>query len=144
MTNIEESEANKSRLLYFKMGFEFLFDSPVFGIGLGHFAVFNPDATYSHSVIPEALASWGIVGSLIYFLPIIVISYHVFRLAISKRDKLSIMIAGLCIMELFMAFLQIYFYSLQHMMAWGIIALFVKYNSLNKNLENTEGDKCQS
>ncbi len=130
MENIEESEANKARIRYFELGFEYFWTSPIFGIGLGQFAVLNPDATYSHSVITEAIASWGIIGALVYFLPIITITYRTFRLAIYKREKSFIMIAGLCAMELFMAFFQIYFYSLPHMIAWVIIALFVEKNNV--------------
>ena len=132
MINIEESNANKARLFYFKLGFELFLDSPVFGIGLGQFALLNPDLTYSHSVISEAVASWGLIGSMMYFIPIIAVCRRAFHIAKAKRDKESIMIASLCAMELFMAFLQIYFYLLPHMIAWAIIALFVKNNSEKK------------
>ena len=135
MINIEESEANQARLSYFAFGFDLFLKSPLFGVGLGQFAVLNPSATYSHSVIPEALSSWGLLGSLIYFLPIIAICCRAFRLAKTNRDKSSIMIASLCAMELFMGFLMIYFYILEHMITWIIIALFVRYNDANRNAE---------
>lgn len=128
MKDIEESKANKARLYYYSLGFDFLLDSPMFGIGLGQFAVLNPKATYAHAVIPEAIASWGMVGSLMYFLPIVTISYRAFSLAKHKHDKSTIIVAGLCAMELFMGFLQIYFYDLTHIIAWMIIAWYVNNN----------------
>ena len=142
MTNMQGSEANKARLSYFDLSFEFFQDSPFFGVGLGHFALLNPDTTYSHSVISEAIVSWGLIGSLLYFFPIIIISYRAFRLAALKRDKSSVMIAGLCAMELFMAFLQIYFYDLPHMMTWAIIAMFVNRNAVNKRIASIAKKQC--
>ena len=68
--NIENSEANKTRLNYYELGWEFLLESPAFGIGLGQFSIRNPLGGYSHSTIVEAFASWGLLGGLLYFLPI--------------------------------------------------------------------------
>lgn len=131
--NIEESQSNRARLAFFGLGFKYLFDSPLFGIGLGQFAVHNPAGMYSHSTIPEAIASWGIIGSLLYFIPILTASGRAFVLAKARRDKKSVMIAALCAMELFMSFLQIYFYSLTHMILWAIIFVYIKRDNSSSN-----------
>lgn len=130
---IEESQANKARLSYFELGFEYFLKSPLFGIGLGQFAIHNPAGAYSHSTIPEAIASWGLIGSLLYFIPIMLVSWNSVKMARIRRDKESVLILALCIMELFMSFLQIYFYSLSHMIAWAVIFEFMKINSSTVN-----------
>ena len=140
MAYIEESQANEARISYFGLGFSYLLYSPILGIGLGQFAILNPNATYSHSTIPEAIASWGIIGSLIYFIPLLLASYRSFILAKKIHDKKAIMIFSLCVMELFMALLQIYFYSLQHMIVWMIIFLYVEshYSVKKTNIKNVK------
>lgn len=125
-SNIEESQSNRARLAFFGLGFQYFLDSPLFGIGLGQFALHNPAGMYSHSTIPEAIASWGAIGSLLYFIPILAASWRAFLLAKTRRDKESVMIAALCAMELFMSFMQIYFYSLTHMIVWAIIFMYLK------------------
>lgn len=131
--NIEESRANQARLFYYELGFEYFLESPLFGIGLGQFAIYNPLGTYSHSTFPEAIASWGLVGSLLYFIPLLVACWRSVLLAKAERDKESVLIVALCIMELFMSFVQIYFYSLSHMIIWAIIFVFIKqhYSIIN-------------
>ena len=135
LANIEESQANQSRIKYYQLGFEFFVDSPVFGIGLGQFALRNPNGAYSHSTIIEGIASWGTVGSLLYFVPLLTATYRAIKLAFRSSDQQAVIIAALCIMELFLAFLQIFFYSFQHMIAWSIIFVYIhKHLETNKQV----------
>jgi O-antigen ligase len=49
-------------------GIKLIFSNPILGVGLDHFIVYTPFATYSHSNYIEVFSNTGIIGGISYYL----------------------------------------------------------------------------
>ncbi len=113
-----------NRKLMYRYALDYFKGSPFFGIGLDQFSVLSPFHTYSHSTYAEAIASWGAVGSLIYFIPLFGAGLSALRVSFGKNDSyVPRVILAFWIMELFLGVGQIWFYEINHLVAWTIIFL---------------------
>lgn len=117
--------SSQIRTMYYRYAVNYFMEQPVFGIGLGQFAVWNPLHGYSHSTYAEALADWGFVGCIIYFYPAIAIGIKLLQAAFSGKDaEVTRIIIALWAMEMFMGVGQIWFYEIEHLLAWTLIYLY--------------------
>lgn len=109
----EQDQGSANRIDMYKMAFEYWLTSPIFGIGYKHFEVYY--GTYSHSSYAEILACGGIIGCLIFFVPIIKnIKILVSRIFSKKYSMFFFDYSVLFIMlacELFMGLGQIFIYQ---------------------------------
>lgn len=64
---IEKGLGENTRVTLYKEGIEYIRGNPIFGIGLGNFAVRSSLRKESHSDYIEVIASTGIIGALMYF-----------------------------------------------------------------------------
>ncbi len=121
-TNEEGSSAKRAH--FYKLALECFVRSPFFGIGFQQFRTTNPWGSFSHSTYAEALASWGMVGCIIYFAPVLSMGRKLMHLAIRKNSSyISKMLLALWVMEIFLGIGQIWFYSIEHMIAWTLVFL---------------------
>ena len=103
----------------YALAFEYWKMSPVFGIGFNHYRLFSPVSTYSHSTYAEILSCTGIIGTLIFFLPLIKQNFIIIKQLFNNfgKEKYLIKICLLmCIIEFFLGFGQIFIYGFSHML----------------------------
>ena len=113
------------RLSYYKRAIELLSEHPVFGIGFQQFRFWNERQAYSHSTYAEAIASWGIAGSLLYFIPVLVTGWRLVKIILYHKNSYAArIIFALLIMELFIGAGQIWFYEIEHLIALTLIFLY--------------------
>ena len=121
-TNAEGSSAKRE--LYYKLAVESFLQHPVFGIGYQQFIYTNKYKAISHSTYAEALASWGTIGSIIYFIPVFSAGKRLISQGIKKGSSyISRALVALWAMEIFLGVGQIWFYSVEHLVAWTMIYL---------------------
>lgn len=112
----ERVQLIKSAVQYWKQ-------SPIFGIGLDQFKIVNSKEYYSHSTYAEILSCTGIIGCLIFFIPLLKLFIVSVKKTFKKSDngyKMHICLLMLCA-ELFLGVAQIFIYSVTHM----IVLLFI-------------------
>lgn len=63
--NIRKSTADTALNMFF--------DSPIFGMGLGSFSIYH-ECEYPHNIIFELMSEWGIIGTIIFLLPVIYVA----------------------------------------------------------------------
>lgn len=113
-----------NRKLMYRYALEYFKESPFFGIGLDQFSVRSPFHTYSHSTYAEAIASWGAVGCLIYFIPSLGAGLQALRMSFGQADTfIPRILFAFWIMEMFLGIGQIWFYEVDHLIAWTMIFL---------------------
>ena len=138
-TSNEEGSSAK-RELYYKLALEVFLSKPLFGAGFEQFRYYNHYGAISHSTFAEAIASWGIAGCLIYFLPVIMIAINLIRgRKIKKNKEIFLTLIALWVTEIFLGIGQIWFYSIEHLIAWTII-----YTVYNEFYSKTETPKEKS
>lgn len=126
MQTLETESNDGKRVRYYRLAFEYFSEQPVFGIGLQQYRIWNPSHAYSHSTYAEALASWGVVGCILYFVPLLSAGFVALKQSLNKTSSYTPRIVfGLWVMELFLGIGQIWFYDIEHLIAWTVIALCI-------------------
>lgn len=116
--------SSAKRELYYKLAVESFIQHPVFGIGFQQFKYTNKYGAFSHSTYAEALASWGAVGCVIYFIPVFGVGKRLIIQGIKKGSSfIARTLIALWAMEIFLGVGQIWFYSVEHLVAWTMIYL---------------------
>ena len=120
-------ESSRNRIYYYQLAIEYFLEKPLFGIGLQQFGIWNPYGQYAHSTYAEAIADWGLVGSLIYFIPVIWAAIQLVGIQFSEtKNENTKSVITLWIMEMFLGIGQIWFFSISHLVSWSIIFLFIQ------------------
>ncbi len=118
----EKELSSVNRKLYYSFAMDYYFEHPLFGIGLGQFVFWNPYNQMAHSTYAEAIADWGTIGTIIYFLPIIVASIQAVVLVSKDRSAyVPRILLALIVMELFLGIGQVWFYEIEHLITWTLI-----------------------
>ena len=125
----DEEGSSRARKLLYQYAFDFFQDRPIIGIGLDQFRVWSPSHGYAHSTYAEAIADWGLIGCSIYFFPVIWAGYELIKKIIAQKDNMARTVFALVAIELFLGIGQIWFYEIEHLIAWTIIYLFLRLNS---------------
>lgn len=92
-------------------GFNIFFDHPIFGGGLWYFAkqsIWGVNFAYSHCNYTELLCNFGIVGTLIYYVPYFTNLGFLIGLRRADREKTTLCIM-LILMSLFMGWMSVLF-----------------------------------
>lgn len=127
MQTLGDSDEGSSghRMMYYKLAIEYLSESPLFGLGLYHFIIWNPFHQMSHSTYAEALSCWGVVGSCIYFYPFLRAAVRAIFMAFRPdSDYMDRIILTLVFTEFFLGIGQVFFYEIQHMILWTLIFIY--------------------
>lgn len=120
----------------------FFLASPVFGIGFNQYRFWSPYNTYSHSSYAEVLSCGGIIGTLIFFVPLLTCLLRYIKLAIQKKSFDEMyrirMIALLFACELFIGIGQIFIYDMLHLLVLMLISMEEKQFVLEFEMKSTE------
>ena len=131
-SNVEGS-SSQLRKEYYELAFDYYTEEPVFGIGLDQFKIWSPYHGYAHSTYAEALADWGTVGCLMYFLPVLWVGIRLLKLSFYGSDQgIARVFFSLWSMEMFLGVGQIWFYSVDHLIAWAMIFYYVEMAARNR------------
>ena len=111
------------RISLIKLAVQCWKNSPIFGVGMDQFRFWNPYGCYSHSTYTEILSCTGVMGTLIFFIPLIgLLKVSIKKAVRRKKGSYQFRICSLMLMvELFLGMGQIFIYSALHM----IILLFI-------------------
>ena len=144
MQTMGNEESNSARLRMYADAFEIFKDKPFFGGGLDQFRFWSGWGVISHSTYAEALADFGLIGTVLYLIPHLYAAYRMLRLSFQAGDKFhSQMVLGLCAAELFLGTVQIWFIEMSHFFIWTIIFLYIQgYPTDVPKKEKTGERKC--
>ena len=123
--------ADSERIPLYQQAFVYFLSHPVFGIGYRQYEVLYFAHIYSHSTYAEILSCTGIMGTLIFFIPIIRVLFKTISRCFSRyvEDAYSYrMVLLILAVELFIAATQIVIYDLGHMTMFTL--LFWKFTAL--------------
>lgn len=124
----DNDAGNVNRMRFYKIAVDILRERPLLGGGYDQFQYWSGVGSYSHSTYAEAIADLGVIGSAIYFLPIIISFFSIARKALVEiKDYLSILMFAFCLAELFLGVGQIFFMEFYHFIAWTIIFYYDKH-----------------
>ena len=122
----EEGSSSQIRKQYYQFAIDFFSEHPFFGVGLDQFRVWSPYHGYSHSTYAEALADWGFLGCLVYFLPALWAGIKILQLSFSNPGENTLKVVfAVWVMEVFLGLGQIWFYKIEHLIAWTIIFITI-------------------
>ncbi|USD17469.1 O-antigen ligase family protein [Priestia megaterium] len=117
-------------------GFRFFQNNPIVGIGFNNYRNISYFGKYSHSTYIESLACTGIIGSILYFLPYLLLLYKYMKLSILYNLGYSLMkqsrvMLGIFVLLLFLGVGVIHFYEMTSSIAFGMLIAFCKINKTN-------------
>ncbi|MGN7482841.1 O-antigen ligase family protein [Priestia megaterium] len=126
---------------------KFFQDSPIVGIGFNNYRNLSFFGKYSHSTYAEALACTGIIGTILYFVPYLLLLYKYIKLSFLYNIGYSVMkqsrvMLGAFISLLFLGVGVIHFYEMTSSIAFGMLIAFCKVNKTNSLV--AEKNKNQS
>ena len=117
--------SDNSRVYLYQRAYELFKENPFFGVGMDQYK--NRAGTggvMSHSTYAEMIADFGIVGSFIYLMPIlqsIIIAIKELLIGSSKKKYQISLVLILIGAELFLGIGQVFFFDIEHFVAWTII-----------------------
>lgn len=122
-----EDGGTSARVHLMDLAVQYWKTSPIFGIGLDQYKVWNPYGYYSHSTYAEILSCTGILGCLIFFIPLLKLLMVSVKKTLKKRGNVYEMRVCLLMLgaELFLGIGQIFIYSVTHMIMLLFIANIV-------------------
>ena len=127
LTNLFSEGGITTRENLYKKAFEFFKTSPIIGIGYNQYELWSSHGLYSHSSYAEILSCGGIIGTLIFYIPLAKCLYNCARNALSKRYSGDMyrarMVALLFLCELFLGVGQIFIYDVLHLLVLMLIAM---------------------
>ncbi len=143
MNFFNEDDSNESRLNFYRLAWNVFLDKPFFGGGLLQFAFWSGAGTYSHSTFAESIADFGFVGSILYFVPLLITWCRSFKKAFNskltsyKNKMVFFFICG----EVFFAFVTILFTEVYHFVGLAIACWYVSCASEEKETPVEESRK---
>ena len=122
MENMLDDESNDNRINYYISAWRIFFNKPLLGGGLDQFKYWSGIGGYAHSTYAEAIADFGLIGCIIYFIPILGAGIELIeKVASSECSCQRRIVLGLWFVEIFMGVGQIFFLDIMHFWAWTII-----------------------
>lgn len=116
----------------YRDAFEFFETSPIIGIGFNQYRVWSSYGFYSHSSYAEILSCGGIIGVLIFFVPLLNCMRRylaqAFQRGWSQQMYRIRMVMLILICELFIGIGQIYIYNILHMVVLMLISFEERMN----------------
>lgn len=123
----------ETRIGMYAVAFDLFKQSPLLGIGFNNYRALSVYNTYSHSTYSEALACTGIIGSILYFAPYIILVLHFGRFLRTKTNTLLLkqtkVMIGLFGVLLFLGVGLIHFYEMISSIAFGMLIAFFRAHS---------------
>lgn len=106
--------------------------NPLFGVGYNQYRIVSGLNAYSHSTYAEVLASGGIMGTFIYFFPILAAGVSLLKNTIRRKSYVYGVILALYCTELFLGAGNIFMYDPVHIFMWTILFMFADKRNLTE------------
>ncbi|OJF90273.1 hypothetical protein AX762_11760 [Alkalibacterium sp. 20] len=122
-------------------------NSPIFGIGFDNYRLTSLYQTYSHSTYAEVLATTGLIGSIIYFIPYLIIfsnlSLVYYKNRTNKEGLLSLQYLLLLLVIIALGTGVIHFYGIRDTFAfsWMISFYYIEKKKLRNRRNIIASDK---
>ena len=136
--------SDNSRISLYKEAFQLFFENPILGIGLDQFKNRSTLGAMSHSTYAEMLCDLGLVGSIIYsvsFISAIVISIKGFISKTNDNQFRLCLIIALMSSEFFLGVGQVFFFDIEHFIAWTIIYVILQLFVVDKRDRTLDNDR---
>lgn len=130
MQGLFDSGSTLTRAAMYRRAFELFEQNPLFGIGYDHFRIVSGFGTYSHSTYVEVLSSGGIMGSFIFFVPLLATGIALLKKALLQRSYIYGVLVSLYFVEMFLGAVNIFMYGFSHLLLWGILFMFADKRNL--------------
>ncbi|MBR3019130.1 MAG: O-antigen ligase family protein [Clostridia bacterium] len=118
----DDEFSSRARKLYYVFALDYWAERPFFGIGLGQFQYWNPYRQMSHSTYAESISCWGLIGCLIYYMPVFTAGLRAVSLSFSSKDAyVPRIVLAVLAMEFFLGIGQVWFYEIEHQITWTLI-----------------------
>lgn len=132
LTLLFQDGGTDARTELYRDAVEYFMASPIIGIGFGQYRLWSPFGYYSHSSYAEILSCGGIIGVLIFFVPIFVCLCSCLK-QLRKKQPLEqsyrMRMATLMLFcELFLGLGQIFIYDVFHLLLLTLISIEIKQN----------------
>lgn len=124
------SRSAVSRASLYQDAIEYWKTSPIIGIGFCQYQVWSPYKLYSHSSYAEVLCCTGIIGCLLFFVPIAYYLFRIIRAAMSRdRDNHYdfMMSMFMMVIELVLGLGQIFIYDVIHLLMLTYLFMGTEY-----------------
>lgn len=135
LTRLFSEGGTDTRAILYRDALEYFKTSPLIGIGFNQYRQWSPYGYYSHSSYAEILSCGGIIGVLIFFIPLLKCLYicvsRLFRKDTPERMYHMRMVTLALFCELFLGLGQIYIYDIFHMLVLMLISMEVSYGSFD-------------
>lgn len=137
-----DEDSNAGRISMYKIAFKIFLDKPLFGGGFDQYKYWSGRGGYSHATYAEAIADFGIIGSVLYFTPMLLMGIGLLRKAFSSGNAKCQLVLALYIAEMFLGIGQIFFLEPQHIfivttLYWLEMNETKKNNALQNSKETT-------
>ena len=139
-----DEDSNAGRISMYKTAFKIFLQKPLFGGGFDQYKFWSGGGGYSHATYAEAIADFGIIGSVLYFTPLLLMGISLFKKAFSSRNSKCQLVLAFYIAEMFLGIGQIFFLESQHIfiattLYWLEMNETRKKNEPQNSKENTNG-----
>lgn len=126
MLLFEEGGVDTREGLY-RDAFEYFKTSPLIGIGFDQYRFWSPHGYYSHSSYAEILSCGGLVGVLLFFIPLLKCLISCVKLSFSRGRPDAMyrirMVTLMLVCELFLGIGQIFIYEIPHLLLLMLISM---------------------
>jgi len=127
MTQLFAEGGTDTRAGLYRDAFEYFKTSPIIGIGFNQYRQWSPHGYYSHSSYAEILSCGGLIGVLIFFVPLFKCLYTCILQSFKKYSPEQMyrmrMVALMLLCELFLGIGQIFVYDILHMLVLMLISM---------------------
>ena len=139
-----DEDSNANRIAMYKKAFSFFWQKPLFGGGFDQYKFWCGGGGYSHATFAEAIADFGIIGSVLYFTPLLLMGMRLFKSVFSSGNAKCQLVLAFYIAEMSLGIGQIFFLESQHIfiiatLYWLEMDETRKNNEPQNNMENSNG-----
>ena len=120
------------RLSWFNYGFSLGGNKFITGYGVDGFSIYSGTYTYTHSNLSEVVCDFGVIGAVIFYLPLGVLLYQ----NIKKFDKHSPLVITFIIYYLVVSFANVFYYNKVYYIVLALL-FFITYSD-QANIDEKE------
>lgn len=125
-----------TRTTLYRDAIEYWKTSPIIGIGFCQYQIWSPFKAYSHSSYAEILCCTGIIGTLLFFVPLFYYFSKIAKATIRKDTENRydyVMCLTMAMIELFLGIGQIFLYDVAHLLILSYLSIAVEYIAIENN-----------
>lgn len=129
---------DSDRIGMYNEAFKFFERKPLSGIGFNHFSEHSVFNVYSHSTYAEIISTTGLIGTILYFIPYLIIIYNILKIYLNSHNyeiaNRALKYLILMIVMLVLGTVRIHFYGINDSILLALMISF--YLTTKSNLKN--------